>query len=432
MGLKRDAGLVRTIGTRSLAASTICIVVGAGIFAVPGALAASMGPYAPIAILICAIAMGSIGICFAEAGTRIATSGGAYGFIHTAFGPLVGYIAGMLMCVGNLLATGSVAAALADVATSLLPLALKAAVHAFVIVAVIGGIAYVNIGGVGRAARLVGWATILKLAPLVIFIIFGAAAVHAGNYVSTEALSGEGFGRAFILALFAFTGMETGLCASGEVVNPGRTIPRALALGLGTITLLYISIQVVAQGILGSALAQSTVPLADAMAQISPALRVLMLAGAAVSMLGYLTADLMGTPRVLFAFARDGLLPGALGRLQARSKAPHIAIICYALIAMGLAVTGTFAELAVLATLTSAALYVLICAAAWRLARRGVAEAGRPLQFKWLPTAAVVGIGSMLGAIALASQEEILGLLALIAVCVVVYWLQTRVAVPQA
>jgi hypothetical protein len=75
---------------------------------------------------------------------------------------------------------------------------------------------------------------------------------------------------------------------------------------------------------------------------------------------------------------------------------------------------------------------VLICAAAWRLARRGVAEAGRPLQFKWLPTAAVVGIGSMLGAIALASQEEILGLLALIAVCVVVYWLQTRVAVPQA
>jgi APA family basic amino acid/polyamine antiporter len=92
-------------------------------------------------------------------------------------------------------------------------------------------------------------------------------------------------------------------------------------------------------------------------------------------MLGYLTADLMGTPRVLFAFARDGLLPGALGRLHARSKAPHIAIICYALIAMGLAVSGTFAELAVLATLTSAALYVLICAAAWRLARRGVAEA---------------------------------------------------------
>jgi APA family basic amino acid/polyamine antiporter len=432
MALKRDAGLERTIGTRSLAASTICIVVGAGIFAVPGALAASMGPYAPIAILICAIAMGSIGICFAEAGSRIASSGGAYGFIHTAFGPLAAYIAGMLICVGNVLATGSVAAALADVATNLLPQNLKAPAHALVIVGVVGAIAFVNIGGIERAVRLVGWATILKLAPLVIFVLVGATAVHAGNYVPSEALRGEGFGRAFILALFAFTGMETGLCASGEVVNPGRSIPRALALALGTITLLYISIQVVAQGILGPALAQSTVPLADAMARVSPALRLLMLAGAAVSMLGYLTADLMGTPRVLFAFARDGLLPGALGRLHARSNAPHVAIICYALIAMGLAVSGTFAELAVLATLTSAALYVLVCAAAWRLARRGVAEAGSPLKFKWLLTAGGIGIASMLAAIALASQEEILGLLALIAVCVLAYWLQTRAAVTQA
>jgi APA family basic amino acid/polyamine antiporter len=296
---------------------------------------------------------------------------------------------------------------------------------------VVGAIAFVNIGGIGRAARLVGWATVLKLAPLVVFVVFGAFAVHRVNYVPSEAVHGEGIGRALILALFAFTGMETGLCASGEVTNPGRTIPRALALGLATITLLYVCIQMVAQGILGASLAQSSVPLADAMARISPALRALMLVGASVSMLGYLTADLMGTPRVLFAFARDGLLPGALGRLHAHSKAPHIAIICYAVIAMGFAVSGTFAELAVLATLTSAALYVLICAAAWRLAHRGVAESGQPLNFKWLPTAAVVGIGSMLGAIALASQEEILGLLLLIAVCVVVYWVQTRVVVTQ-
>jgi basic amino acid/polyamine antiporter, APA family len=432
MAANRDAGLVRTVGTRSLAASIICIVVGAGIFAVPGALAASIGPYAPIAILVCAIAVGSIGICFAEAGSRVASSGGAYGCIHAAFGPLTGYVAGMLLCIGNLLASGSVAAALADVVTNLLPQALKAPVHALVIVTVVGAIAFVNIGGIGRAVRLVSWATVLKLAPLVIFVLFGAAAVHAANYVPSEAFHGEGFGRALILALFAFTGMETGLCASGEVVNPGRSIPRALVLALGTITLLYVSIQVVAQGVLGASLAQSTVPLADAMARISPALRVLMLAGAAVSMLGYLAADLMGTPRMLFAFGRDGLLPGALGRLHARSHVPHVSIICYAVLAMGLAISGTFAELAVLATLTSAALYVLVCGAALQLARRGVAEAGQPLNFKWLPTAVVIGIGSMLGAIALASQEEIIGLLALIAVCVVVYWLQTRAAVTQA
>src|SRR5450631_1530473 len=152
---RRDAGLVRVVGTWSLAASTICVVVGAGIFAVPGSLAASIGPYAPVAILICAIAIGSVAICFAEAGSRIASSGGAYGCIQAAFGPLTGYVAGMLLWIGNVLACGGIAAALADVAASLLPQPLKASTHAFVIVGVIGWIAFVNIGAVARGMRLV-------------------------------------------------------------------------------------------------------------------------------------------------------------------------------------------------------------------------------------------------------------------------------------
>jgi APA family basic amino acid/polyamine antiporter len=431
MAAKRDAGLVRIVGTWSLAASTVCVVIGAGIFALPGPLAASVGPYAPLAFLVCAVAIGSIGICFAEACSRIASSGGAYGCIHAAFGPFAGYIAGMLTWIGNVLATGGVAAALADVATNGLPPLWKVPIHALVIIVVIGSIAWVNIGGIGRAVRLVSWATVLKVAPLVIFVLAGAGAMREVNFEPGEPLHRESIGRALILALYVFTGMETGLCASGEVLNPSRTIPRALGLALAVVTVLFIAVQVVAQGILGPALAQSSVPLADAMARISPALRVLMLAAASVSMLGYLTADIMGTPRVLFAFGRDGLLPGALGRLS-RGNAPYVAIICHALIAIGLAISGTFAELAVLATLASAALYIMICAAAWQLARRAVADVGEPLNFKWLPAAALLGIGSMLGAIALASADEILGLCALIGIVLVIYWLQTRALITQA
>lgn len=432
MGDNRDAGLVRVVGTRGLAASTVCIVVGAGIFALPAPLAASIGPYAPLAFLVCAFAMGAVGICFAEACSRVASSGGAYGCVHAAFGPFAGYIAGMFLWVGNVLATGGVAAALADVATDGLSPPFKSWVHALVIIVVIGSIAWVNVGGIRRATTLVSWATLLKLTPLIIFVLAGLGAMHRSNFVPGEALHRDGVGRALLLALYVFSGMETGLCASGEVLNPSRTIPRALALALAIITVLFISVQVVAQGILGPALAQSSVPLADAMARISPALRVLMLVGASVSMLGYLTADIMGTPRVLFAFARDGLLPSALGRLHARSNAPHVSIVCYALIAIGLAISGTFAELAVLATLTEAVLYILVCTAAWQLARRGIANVGQPLKFKWLPAAVLVGSVSMLGAIAAASQEEILGLLALSAVFVAVYWLRTRLAVTQA
>jgi amino acid transporter len=238
-------------------------------------------------------------------------------------------------------------------------------------------------------------------------------------------------GRALILALFVFTGMEVSLSASGEVAQPARTIPRALAMAIVSVTLLYVAIQVTAQGILGASLSHSTVPLADAMARISPALRMLMLAGAALSMFGWVSSDILGSPRILFAFARDGLLPRVLGRVHPLSHAPHIAILCYAALAMGLALTGTFAELAVLSSLATAALYIAGCAGAWRLARNGVAQAGAPLNFRWLGAAMVVGITSMLALIVLASRAEITGLFAVVGVSAIVYLVQARSALAR-
>jgi basic amino acid/polyamine antiporter, APA family len=428
---QRDTGLLRTIGTRGLAANIINGVIGAGIFAVPAALAACIGPYGPLAFLVCGVAIGAVAICFAEGGSRMPTSGGPYGYIEAVFGPLAGYIAGTLLWLGNVLACGGVTAALADAAVNLLPPVFKAPAHAVVIVGVIGGVALVNMGGVARGARLIDFATAVKLVPLLIFLAAGLGAIHRANFLQAVAPSTQGLGRALILALFVLTGMEVALSASGEVKQPARTIPRGLAIAIVTVTVLYIAIQVIAQGLLGASLSQSTVPLADAMAKISPGLRVLMLAGAALSMLGWVTSDILGSPRILFAFGRDGLLPRALGRVHPRTRAPHIAILCYATVAIGLALTGTFAELAVLATLASSTLYAAGCAAAWRLARDGVAQAGAPLNFRWLGTATVVGVASMLLMIALASRAEILGLLAVIAVSATAHLLQSRTAVER-
>jgi APA family basic amino acid/polyamine antiporter len=411
----RDGELKRVVGPWALAASIVNIIVGAGIFAVPAALAACVGPYAPLAFLVCAIAVGSVAICFAEGGSRIPTSGGAYGYIEAAFGPLTGYMAGTLLWFSDALACGAIAAALADVCASLAPPEGRAAARAAVIVGVVGGIAWVNLGGVARGARLVNAATMLKLVPLAIFIVVGAGAMHVENFLQSVAPTTGGLGRALILAMFAFTGMETSLCASGEVAQPARTIPRALALAMLIVTLLYVAVQIIAQGILGADLSHSTVPLADAMARISPALRALMLAGAALSMFGWIGGSLLGTPRMLFAFARDGYLPSVLGRVHPRSRIPHVAILCYAALAIGLALSGTFAELAVLATLGSAALYIAGCAAAWRLARRGVAQAGEPLNYRRLRAAMLIGIAGMLFLIALASRAELIGLFAVLA-----------------
>jgi amino acid transporter len=197
-------------------------------------------------------------------------------------------------------------------------------------------------------------------------------------------------------------------------------------ISLVFIALLYVAIQLIAQGILGDSLAHSRVPLADAMARISPLLRALMLVGAAVSMFGWLGSDILCSPRILFALARDGVLPRVLGRLHSRFRSPYFAIAFYCILAVALALSGTFAELAVLSTLAIAPLYVAGCASAWRLAHRGVARAGAPLNFRWLGAAVVFGITSMLVLIGLASRAEIMGLGVIILVSGVAYLLQSR------
>jgi basic amino acid/polyamine antiporter, APA family len=417
----RDEGLVRKVGPWGLAASVVGIVVGAGIFAVPGALAAAVGPFAPLAFLVCGLAIGAVAICFAEGGSRMPTSGGVYGYIEAAFGPVTGYVAGTLLWFGDVLACGGVAAALADVAASVASKSLVTTVHAAVIIGVIGSVALINITGVARAARFVSVTTALKLIPLAIFIIAGCTRIDSANFTSVVQPGADGLGRAVILALFSFIGMESPLAASGEVAQPSRTIPRALAMAMMSVTLIYIAVQIIAQGILGASLADSHAPLADAMGHISPILRALMLAGAAVSMFGWISSDILGSPRMLFAFARDGLLPRSLGLLHPRTQAPYVAILAYSGVAMLLALTGTFAELAVLSALATAALYSLGCVAAWLLARRNVAVAGKPLNFRWLGLATLVGVTGMLALIALASWQEIAGLATLIGLSALIY-----------
>ena len=422
----RDDGLVRKVGPWGLAASVIGIVVGAGIFTVPAALAAAVGPYAPLAFLVCGLIIGAVAICFAEGGSRIPTSGGAYGYIAAAFGPLAGYVAGALLLVGDVLACGGVTAALADLCAGVAPKALESTVHTSAIVGVIGCVTLINISGVSRAARFVSVTTALKLIPLGIFIVVGCTEMGRPHFVQAAQPATEGVGRALILALFAFIGMESPLAASGEVVQPSRNIPLALGVAMASVTLIYIAVQVIAQGILGAQLAHSSAPLADAMAHVSPLLRTVMLVGAAVSMFGWISSDILGSPRMLFAFARDGLLFRPLGLVHSRTRAPYVAIAVYAAVALVLALTGTFSELAVLAAMGTAALYAAGCAAAWVLARRGVATAGAPLNFRWLGLVTVVGAAGMVALIASASWQEIVGLVILMGLSALTYLSQRR------
>jgi len=222
--------------------------------------------------------------------------------------------------------------------------------------------------------------------------------------------------------VFALTGMETPLAASGEVRDPARNVPRALLLAMISIGLLYIAVQIVSDRLLGAGLVGSKAPLADALGTIDPRWRAPLLAGAFGSMLIWLGSDLLGAPRVLFAFSRDGLLPAALGRVHPRWRTPFVAILTHFVLALVLALTGTFEHLAILSTLAIAPLYMSVCAASVKLRRGRIAILGKPLTIAGLPFVALFGIVSMVIMIGLASRAEQVALGGLLAGSVALYY----------
>src|SRR3954462_2277860 len=116
-----DSGLVRAIGARQLTASIVNVTIGAGIFVLPAAAAAGLGPAAPITYIVCAALMALIVCCFAAAGSRVSLTGGVYAYVEIAFGPLVGFLAGVLYFLMATFAVASVSSAFAGSVGALVP-----------------------------------------------------------------------------------------------------------------------------------------------------------------------------------------------------------------------------------------------------------------------------------------------------------------------
>ncbi len=190
---------------------------------------------------------------------------------------------------------------------------------------------------------------------------------------------------------------------------------------MGFVLVLYVAIQLVAGHLLGDGLARSAAPLADAAGRVAGPFRALLVAGAALSMLGWIGSDILGAPRILFAFARDGLLPAPLAHLHHRSGVPDVAILGHAALAAGMAISGNFTGLVVASTLNTAGLYIMGCGASWVLHRRGTQTLGPAVRFRVLPVAACLGIASMMALILVAPRAQVLGLAAVILASATIY-----------
>jgi APA family basic amino acid/polyamine antiporter len=397
-----DAELVRVIGPRELTANIVNATVGAGIFVLPAAVAMGLGAAAPVAYVACAALMTLIVLCFAAAGSRVSLTGGLYAYIEVAFGGFAGFAGGVFYWSTACFSVASVASAFAgSLGVIWTPLG-SGVFRALVLVLLFGGLAVVNVRGVKPGIRLVEAITAAKLAPLLVLIVAGAWALNPA-YLKFSMPTLSQVGQVSILLIFAFEGIEVALMPVGEVRDPARTVPRSILGALAITTLIYLAIQAVAQGILGPALsAYADAPLAEAAGRLLGRFgKALVLAGGTISMFGYVSGDMLGTPRALFALGRDGALPGVLSKVHPRYRTPAVAIVIYAVVVGALSISSSFNQLAVLANVSGLLLYGLSVAASYELQRRDVRMAGTPFN---LPGGILIQAAALSGIVWLVSQ----------------------------
>jgi APA family basic amino acid/polyamine antiporter len=400
--------LRRAIGLPTLTANIVNMTIGAGIFVLPAVVAGGLGAAAPVAYLVCAGLMGLIVACFAAAGSRVSLTGGLYAYIEVAFGPFVGFLAGVLFWLTAAFAVASVASALAGSVGALAPALDGRVARAVLIALFFAGLALVNARGVTSGSRVVQVVTAAKLLPLAIFVVSGiwfvdAAALHWPGAPSLGAV-----GRTSIILIYAFAGVEIALVPSGEMRDPTRTVPRAVFSALAISTTFYLLIQTVAQGLLGASLTSyPTAPLAEAASRVlGETGRTLVLVGATISMFGYMSGDMLGSPRALYAFGRDGVLPEPFARVHPTFRTPHVAIAIHAIVVAVLAISSSFTELAILANVAALTLYGTSVVAAAELQRREVRSDGPPLTLPGGPVIPLLALAVIVWMLSHATWRE--------------------------
>jgi basic amino acid/polyamine antiporter, APA family len=236
--------------------------------------------------------------------------------------------------------------------------------------------------GAALGSYVSGVATAGKVVPLIAFVVLGLPHVRAGNLALGPFPPLSRLGESGLLLMFAFFGMESALQVSGEVRDGARAVPRAIALAVSGVGVLYIAVQLVAQGILGGALAApetAKAPLAAAAVQFAgPTGSMLILIAMTVSTFGFVAATMLSTPRTLYALAVDGYLPRPLAAVHPTRHTPHVAIAIQGVIVCAVAITGTYVTLAIMANVAILLVYLACCLAVWRLRRLGVGAADTP------------------------------------------------------
>jgi len=380
-------------------------VIGSGIFGLPATVAGILGKRSTLAVLIAGAAMAVIMACFAEVASQFSEAGGPYLYARTAFGRLTGILVGWTLYLSQTAAPAANANLFVIYLAEFWPQAKDPWLRFLILTVLVWLLALVNTRGTRQGAVVSNIFAVAKILPLLLVASAGAAIVflHPAPWNAGVAYPASAWMKAVFLLIFAYGGFESALAPTGEARNPVRDPAFALFVTLVGCTTIYVLIQWVVVGVLGPG-SSSDRPLAEvARVAMGNSGARLVAIGALISVYGYLSAKLLGMPRVTFALAEQGDLPRFFASVSAKYHTPWISILIFSTVIWVLALIGSFKWNVTLSVIARLFYYGIVCAAVIPLRRKHRSFRGA---FR-LPAAPLWSVVGVLICLTLTSQADL-------------------------
>ena len=377
----KGAHLRRDIGFFGAAFLVLNAMIGAGIFALPGKVAVNAGLLSPWLFLAVGIVFLAVVLTFAELASYFRDSGGPVLYATYAFGPLAGFGTGWILFLSRMTAFAANANVMAIYLGSLFPWFGEGVGRTAVISIVTLGLTYANILGVKDGVRTMGFFTVLKILPLVLLVLLGLQHVTTGTLIPSASSVISDLGGTTLLLIYAYVGFETMAVTAGETSEPRRVLPRALMRTVIGTGLLYFLIVLVFIAVIPEDTYSDATLVDVGRALAGPVGAIAITLAAVFSIGGNLAGTMIAAPRLIFALAENRLLPAWFGNVHPKYATPDHSILVMGGLALVMALTGSFVELAVASSLSRMLSYIL-CIASLPIIRNRASDAMRDRAYR--------------------------------------------------
>ena len=397
--IELPAALRRRLGLPLLVLYGTGITIGAGIYVLIGAVAAHAGVYTPWSFVVAAIVMAFTVASYAELSTRYPVSAGEAAYVKAAFqSRSLSTLTGLLTVVIGVVSSAAVTLGSAGYIEQFVDLPKN-----LIVVLVTVALGAVAAWGILESVLLASVFTLIEVGGLLIIIV---AAIHADVPIASalaqpipfEAGAPSGIVFASLLAFFAFIGFEDLANVVEEAKVPHRDIPRAMVLTLLISTALYVAVAAIAISVVPiERLSSSVAPLSLVFRTVAGTSPATISAIAIFATLNTILAQMTMSARVIYGMAKQGDLPGIVGRVHPRTATPLFATALIVALVIALALVIPFEQLAESTSLATLVVFALVNLALLRLRYKRV-QSHRPHVSVpiWVPVAGFATCGTMI------------------------------------